>query len=181
MDSIDRTVNSPPGRLKDRQTAIRDALFYAGNLLNPPQTGDSVVLASDGFDNHSKISIRALELAYRTKEIRFFVFEPPPEHPSEFLAPLEQASKDNLLDLAALTGGAVVLIPDADGPRMFVATHNIEDQIANYYLVELNPSQEIRKLTELKLELVDSSRNLRKDVELAFPHKLLPCSVLAQE
>ena len=60
---------------------------------------------------------------------------------------------------------------------MFVATRNIEDQIANYYLLQLAPPPKtVDKAEELKLELIDAYSQKWKDAEVLFPNKLLPCT-----
>ena len=174
MAGIDYAVNGFPVPLKERGSAIRDALLHASDLLSPSQTGDAVVLASDGEDNGSKTRDHKLRETFGSKGIRLFVFQLPPDH---FLAtPQEQNSVYEWLGLAKATGGSVVQLQDADGPRMFVATHNIEDQIANYYLLQLAPPKTMDKAEDLKLELIDTYSQKWKDTELSFPNKLLPCT-----
>lgn len=174
MAGIDYAVNGFPVPLKERGSAIRDGLLHASDLLSPSQTGDVVVLASDGEENDSKTSDRKLRETFRAKGIRLFVFKLPPDH---YLAtPQEQNSVYEWLGLAKATGGSVAQLQDADGPRMFVATHNIEDQIANYYLLQLAPPKTMDKEEELKLELIDTDGQRRRDAEILFPNKLLPCT-----
>ena len=184
MTAIDNAVGSPPDLLKDRQPSFLDALLDASNLLTPRAgTGDSVVLASNGGysgDRESKTSMDFLERAFWAKGIRIFVFEPPSPHLFYFYGSfVDQERSDSgpkeLRELAEVTGGSIVTLPDSDGPRMFIATHNVEDRIANYYVVQFAPSLVLKKAEELRLELVDTSGKKRKDAELLFPHELLPC------
>ena len=75
MAGIDYAVNGYPVPLKERRSAIRDALIHASDLLSPSQTGDVVVLASDGEENASKTSDSKLMETFRSKGIRLFVFK----------------------------------------------------------------------------------------------------------
>lgn len=187
MAAIDNAVRTPRDFLKDRQPSFRDALLYASNLLTPPKIGDSVVLASNGGysgDRESKTTADKLERALWSKGIRVFVLEPPAPHLQYyygFFVDQEHADAGpaELSEIAEGSGGSVVTFSDADGPRMFLSTHNVEDQIANYYLLQLAPLPEVRKPEEFRLELVDASGKKRKDATLLFSHKLLPCTQTA--
>jgi Mg-chelatase subunit ChlD len=60
LSVMDRLTNSAG----EGQTALRDALQYAGDIFSPTQVGDSVVAISDGKDNLSKTSLNALKQTY---------------------------------------------------------------------------------------------------------------------
>jgi von Willebrand factor type A domain len=179
MSTVGRVTSSP---YKDIPSKILDAMRYAGDLLTPPQVGDSVVLVSDGGvigDHYSKTSLDALERAFWAKGIRIFVFELPVEYSPAFygfLTEEQEGSGYEALDqLAKVTGGAIVIVRDTDGALLFFAAHNIEDRIANYYVLHLAGLPTSQQSAALELKLVDASGQKRKDAQLAFPKRLPLC------
>jgi Mg-chelatase subunit ChlD len=172
LSAIDRLTSSPG----EGETALRDALVYSSDLLGPAQIGDSVVVLSDGQDNRSKTSFATVQQAYWSKGIRMFLFE---FIDHRLQTPEETSGEEASAALSADTGGTVRRIERPEATEILSATHEIEYDLSNYYLVQVGLPQSGQKAISLQMELMDSSGRRRKDVSLSFPQKHLPCAMLA--
>lgn len=85
------------------RTALLDSLDYSADLLHTPETGDTVYIVTDGFENSSKAHKRDVEAKFLARGIRLFAFVlydrymGLPSNPDE--------SPALLADLAEATGG----------------------------------------------------------------------------
>ena len=161
------------------QTSLWDALSCAMDLLNPAQIGDAVVVVSDGGDSTSSTSRDKLKMTYISAGVRVFAFEPKvgitvssPSGPVQFQTEEEILGIDNLRDFATVTGGAAVTIEENNGPHLFTMTHMLEDQISQYYLLDVRVPESLKKTGQLKLEVVDPLGTNRKDVKVIVPQYL---------
>lgn len=172
MLSIIRDAASVPG---EGETALRDALQYATHLFEPAQRGDSVVIFTDGGDNHSKTSQAAIERAYWLRGIRifpFFVVDPYRDMVTE-----EVSGANDLAELAAVTGGSVGVerSPKLKSDEIAPVVWQLEDVLTRYYVVRFDLPQLSDNTAPLSLELVDPAGRRRKDLKLAFPKHLPRC------
>jgi Mg-chelatase subunit ChlD len=169
LGDIDQVAFSP----HEGQTDLWNSLLHAGELLTPSQMGDSVILVSDGAGNGSKVSKETVQQAYWANGIRLFfvdIWQKRSQTEEEAQGPLD------VKEVSIGTGGTVAEIEqDQKGTKLSAATHDIEDQIAEYYLVRIARLESMEKPRALKLEFVDSTGSRRKDAKLTFPQKVLPC------
>jgi hypothetical protein len=165
-----------PALLAEGRTALRDALVYASDLFGPAQIGDSVVAISDGQDNLSKTSLATVQRAYWSKGIRIFLFAII-DH--RLQTPEEASSQEDSTALSADSGGTVRRVERLETNEIVSATHEIEDELSNYYLLQVGMPQSGQEASSLQLELVDSAGRRRKDLKLNFPRKLPPCAMVA--
>jgi hypothetical protein len=154
-------------------TAIRDSALYAAGLLQPVQSGDSVIILTGGIDSTSKAPNKAIRKAYLSQGIRLFLLKI-----NDRYLPVQPSFTDNEFELVSTTtGGNIVNIDSPD--YIPTATHEIAYAIAHYYLVQIALPNVLEKDASLQLEVVDSSGQKRKGVEVTFTQKLLPCSNLS--
>lgn len=164
LSAVDRLAASP-GKGK---TAVRDAQLYASDLFGHAQVGDSVVFVGNGQDNQSKSGMSALQQAYWSKGIRVFLFEIVDRYLQEGNSPEEEYFSTD-------TGGAYRTIERPETSGILSAVGEIENELSNFYVLQLGlpPSEESPTL--LQLEIVDPSGRKRKDVTLTFPKKIGSC------
>jgi len=158
----------------DGHTALRDAIWEAVNMFQPSRDGDTIVVASDGGDNQSKVSMRRLREAMWSRRIRvMFALFVEHDFPGEILL---QDGNDSTW-LSESSGGFLASIEDAQVlPKV---AQEIAFEIENYLAVRITLPTPLEKEAPLHLEALDPSGRKRKNIELRFPEKLLPCSSLA--
>lgn len=147
---------------------VRDSLMDAKDLLQPAQSGDSVLVATDEMDNQSKGSSKTLERTFNSQGIRFFLLR--------FIDRnfQDQFVHNELELLSAATGGATIALHSPDD--FDTAAQDMANEIAHYYLLQIALPEPLEKDSPLQLEIVNSSSRKRKDVELRFPQKLPACT-----
>jgi hypothetical protein len=178
------------------RTGLRDAIWKAVSMFQPDRVGDTIVVVSDGGDNQSKVSPRRLREAMWSRGIRVmfalffedrylpdrFQHSSPPPTPSSPSGPgmygtvIGDNGDADATWLSESSGGFLSRIED---PQVLPkVAQEIAFEIANYLAVRITlPTLE--KQASLHLEAVDPSGRKRKNIELRFPEKLLPCSSLA--
>lgn len=145
---------------------------WLGERFDPVQIGDSVVVVSDGEDGYNASNVQRVEAAYWAKGIRIFLFEVI-EH--NLQTHEEQQGLEQSEELSRATGGGLVRVRASDRDRVLAGAREIEDQIWNYYLLRTALPEVVAKPTSLKLELLNSAGRRRKDVQLSYAEKLVPC------
>lgn len=168
LSAIGKATSSPNEGL----TALRDALLHASTLFGPAQAGDSIIVLSDGIDDRSKTSYGTLQQAYWSEGARVFLFE---FSDSYMGTPEEEGSRQDFEGLSLTSGGGVWKIERPDNAVILSATHEIEEDLSTFHLLQLEFPQSLQKPVSLDLELLDSSDRKRRDVKLSFPRKLMPC------
>ena len=68
--------------------------------------------------------------------------------------------------------------PIEDPNMLFEAAQEIASDIENYLALKITLPAALEKEASVHLEAVDASGRKRKNVELGFPEKLLPCESL---
>jgi len=174
-------------------TALRDAIWKAVSMFEPNLVGDTIVVVSDGGDNQSKVSMRRLQEAMWSRGIRVmyaqfvdhyftdqFQHSSPPPTPSSPSGPgsFETVLRDDGdTRLSESSGGFLSHIED---PQVLPkVAQEIAFEIENYLAVRITLPTPLEKQASLHLEAVDPSGRKRKNIELRFPEKLLPCASLA--
>ena len=154
-------------------TALRDAIWRAVSMFEPNLVGDTIVVVSDGGDNQSKVSMRRLREAGWSREIRVMFAE----FIDDFRTEEEKTDDADFGRFAESSGGFVSRIED---PKVLPkVAQEIAFEIENYLAVRITLPTPLEKQASLHLEAVDPSGRKRKNIELRFPEKLLPCASLA--
>jgi hypothetical protein len=158
----------------DGHTGLRDAIWKTTSMFQPNREGDTIVVVSDGGDNQSKVTWRRLREAMWSRGIRV-MFAQFVEHnfPGEILL---QDGNDATW-LSESSGGFLSRVED---PQVLPkVAQEIAFEIENYLAVRITLPTPLEKEASLHLEAVDPSGRKRKNIELRFPEKLLPCASLA--
>jgi hypothetical protein len=83
-------------------------------------------------------------------------------------------------DLAWLSESSGGLLSHIEDPQVLPkVAQEIALEIENYLAVRITLPTPLEKQASLHLEAVDPSGRKRKNIELRFPEKLLPCASLA--
>ena len=157
-------------------TALWDGIWEAVSMFQPNREGDTIVVVSDGGDSQSKVSPRRLREAMWSRGIRvmfaqFVDHAFPPEE-----GWIEMGDGDTIW-LSESSGGFLSRIED---PQVLPkVAQEIAFEIENYLAVRIALPTPIENQASLHLEAVDPSGRRRKNMELRFPEKLLPCVSLA--
>ena len=165
-------------------TALIDTLVEATKMLSPGKSGDAVYVITDGGDSASRTRYRDMEGGLLVAGVRFYAFA--------LYDPIAQRSMPEylwgpnwLLDSARNTGGAFVGVGDI--PRsddelqaLGAVTRRVYEQMAEFYGVEAELAQAVDKPRDWKLEVVNADGKRRKDVEVVYPRKLVPCAASDQ-
>jgi hypothetical protein len=152
---------------------LHDGEWEAVRMLEPGQKGDSIVVVSDGSDYGSKVSIDRVQDAVLSNGTRVFfaIFV------DRYLPTQEQ--RTGAIDAAKLSEDSGGLSSLMENPEAALkAAREIAFAIQNYFVLRFTLARAVEKKASLHLEAVDSSGRKRKDVELLFPHKVLPCASL---
>ena len=161
-------------------TALIDTLVEATRMLGTGKSGDAVYVITDGGDSASRTRYRDMEGGLLVAGVRFYAFA--------LYDPIAQRSMPEylwgpnwLLDSARNTGGAFVGVGDI--PRsddelqaLGAVTRRVYEQMAEFYGVEAELAQAVDKPRDWKLEVVNADGKRRKDVEVVYPRKLVPCA-----
>ena len=170
-----------------RKTALYDAVKVALADLGPQSQGDVIYAITDGGDNASRTRFAEVEEALLASEVRFFAFlilsrkfPVPPE---------EDEGPRDLLSLTQRTGGRLVsLYPDTALPTgqywhnekgrkaILEEAFHLYQQMGEYYRMEIRLPLVVDKPRNWRLDVVDATGKVRRDVEVLYPRRLMPCS-----
>lgn len=168
-------------------TPLRDAILEGVKMFGIPEVGDSILLISDGGENASRSKESTLPVDLLANGIRLFFYAllVPDDGPT----PVERASVQELLELAARTGGLTIQPfrgQTLQGIAQFLAGHSwppaetalltLDRQIANYALVDLVLPTSVTKRERWTLSLTKEKSSELKGARLLYPHELLPCA-----
>ena len=157
-------------------TRLRDAIWKAVNLFAPNQEGDTIVVVSDGGDNESEVSRRQLREALWSRGVRIMFAEF-----SDIYLPTEE-ERMGVSDARDLSEGSGGYLSEIEKPAVILkVAQEIAFGIENYIAVRINLPAGLDKQASLHFEAVDSSGRKRKNIELRFPEKLLPCASLSSK
>ncbi len=162
-------------------TALWDAVFEATLLLDKPQVGDSIVVITDGGDNHSKhrqAEVTAILLAQR---IRLFAFVPLAREQ----APEEASGAEELTHMARETGGREIEQENLDLNRqpnqsqVTRAASEIFWRLLTGYLVELALPATWTTTKKWSLKIRNDVKARKNIARVEYPARLMPCLIPA--
>ena len=163
-------------------TALWDALLQAHRMFANPQPGDSVVVISDGGDNHSKFQDKDVERAYLKDGIRLFAVV----IQSGFLTQEEINGAESLVSIARATGGGTAAdsakfrfdVKPSDSAYLKRLVEEISDEQSRFYILELAIAERLEKPARWHLDIVGPNGKRRRDVSVFYPPRLASCSTL---
>jgi Mg-chelatase subunit ChlD len=183
--SIETWLNSPDVReAKEVKgvTPLYDAIGTALKDFGAAEPGDAIYVITDGGDNASRAKMSELERSLESSEVRLFAFllnSPITEQ--------ESATIHDFYELAHRSGGFLVSVSRQSlgfdtlasydfGEQMSAAlqasTRMLQAQIGSYYILGLQFTDNLPTLETWKLDIVDAYGHKRKDVAMAYPHKV---------
>ncbi len=162
-------------------TAMVDAIHEALKLLEPPQAGDAIILASDGGDNSGHVSMSDIEREFQSRPVRLFVFLP--GRPGNSVSPDEATSLNWLFTMAERTGGAAYPnfasnIRDWGWNRfMFMKAMKAFwlEGIPNTYVGVVGVPNSVKKPATWKLQLSKDAETKWVRPAIWYPTQLRPC------
>lgn len=180
----DGSKAAPKGK---RRTALFDTLTYAADLFGSPMPGDVIYAITDGGDNISHKTEEDVQTRLLSKGVRFFAFY---MTENNFPTEEERLGPRVLHSLAALTGGAVLDIPNSSlsplydlspkgRERMAAQLRYLYDLMVSFYQLEIELPAPVDKQRHWDLEVVDKHGKTRKGVSLFYPQELMPCRIEA--
>jgi hypothetical protein len=145
IEAAAEKLNAPTARRSGGQ-AVLDALLEASTWLQPPQSGDSVLLLAIRIEGRHKASVSSLRKALAAGRIRLFSFQFGPTFVDDLKASgnFEFSVSNGIPSLSARTGGvAVVEKPDVYqhelAEELEQVRHSAEQMysaITEYYVVQ---------------------------------------------
>ena len=177
MDRLSKLKNaSPKGK-----TALRDALIEAVHMLSPARVGDGIVVISDGGENRSHTKESELRRAILAAGVRVHAFLVFAALPGRMRIPEEALGRSMLNEVADTTGGVdISAMAPFDPDRAVSVARYLEQQIAEFYRLELRLPEPLEKPRKLKLEVVDPTRAKKPNLRIYCPQQLPPCSWMLQ-
>ena len=188
-----RQVRNNVGFVKNHvlgSTAFYDAVSRTQDLFGPLAAGDVIYVFTDGADNFSRMSAKALRRVLVSNGVRLFVcvsLVDPYGH-SERLYGRGRKGLKELQDLAFGTGGGFLrpigmdahgnLMPSLTDDDLVAARKGLarfNQGLTESYRVDLDFGTPIDKPREWKLRVVDKTGAERKELRVAYPSELMPC------
>lgn len=182
QEELRRSLSDLTERMKGRKrkaTALYDALRESLQRFDPPQSGDSVVIVTDGMDNESRLRAGKAQDEAARKGIRIFTILMQDNLP-DF-----DGSRLAILDFAEHTGGSVHVI---DVNKSAWASDKQPEQerlelrrfwtneVLSGYLLRFNVPASARKQRKWMLS-VDRLPGQKSKTLAAYPSRLNACPV----
>lgn len=178
-----RTTPYTSGSKLPKKTALLDAIAAGLKLLEPFQPGDALYAITDAGENASRVSDSQVHVALLQSGVRLFVLF--------FSEPISQASSPKsigtFLDMVEASGGYT--FPLVARPRPFQSRGVIYDpncraevkqftlalnaMVRGLWALEI-PASPSKKTEKIKLEIVDNTGKVIRNIHLAYAHALPP-------
>jgi len=163
------------------KTALRDAMVEAVRMLCPARVGDGIVVIGDRGENGSRTKESELRRRILGAGVRVFAFLVLTPLPSRTRAPEEAVGVAALNEFVETTGGAGVLaVASSDPDRAASSVRYLEQQIAEFYRLDLRLPEPLEKPRKVKLEVVDPTRAEKPNLRIICPRQLPPASWMLQ-
>jgi hypothetical protein len=167
-------------RLSELQTSLWDALLKASDLFADTEPGDSVIVISDGRDNHSKAREQDVERVYMRRGIRLFAVA---IQEGAIFTEEEREGAESLVTFAKATGAGTAVdlakfhfdLSPTDPALLPRILQQISDETAHFYVLKLSESAGTSKPERWHLEIVGENNQRSKGLTLTYPQRLLPC------
>jgi hypothetical protein len=168
-------------------TALYDAISSARSTLGVGKIGDVICALTDGEDNKSQTTTRAVEEELLSGRIRLFGVVM--LHPLRSARAPEGIGPEKLYSMAEATGGNGLNLPytASEPPFKYMDATSSTDavnfalqrlflQMGEFYRVEMRLPETVEKPTKWKLEAVNTDGKPMRGVEVHYPQELMPCA-----
>jgi hypothetical protein len=171
--------------LKNRRTALWDALRDSVKLLDPHQIGDVIFVITDGMDNRSKADASEAADSLLAEGIRLFTLQVMDQHQFYPFRHINDDAYVALSKVAVQTGGLPVVPqpgsadPPVKGRMPPWLRHDLDlqyRQILYFFRFDVTLSQPLDKQREWKISVVTPDKAVKRNFELNYQKLLLPCS-----
>ena len=174
-----------PSRSLNGHTALYAAVQSAIAQLQPSQPGDVIYVITDGGENASHVRETEVENELRAAGIRLFALivasgGANSEEERSGPAVLERLSKVSggfAERLPALSFDSPLLYDDHMEEWIRLHSRRLSMKMAAFYSITVQIPQDSDKSSHLDISVVDGRGRKRKDLSLAYPHRLSPCTV----
>jgi len=168
------------------QTALLDTIHEGLKLFNSVNPGDSVLLITDGGENHSHVRESAITKELRDSGVRAFSIMLLVDNGRDFTAE-EEPGPRWLRQTAEETGGGVLTIyhnwPTLDRKWLLQVAALVQnfwvEGVAGGYLLTVELPPNLTKPARWNLRLDPSGDKRLKNATIIYPQKLLPCTATA--
>jgi hypothetical protein len=164
-------------------TALFDALHQGLKLFQTPIPSDTILVLSDGGENHSKITEGSLTKELRTSGVRIFAML---QARANFSSPEEITGPQALNSFATQTGVYVMPLLQTIRNDKKSRTELVDavrtfwlDGVGSGYLLTVQVPVDIKKNTRWKLKLDKGPDKLLKNVTVLYPNQLTPCAIMS--
>lgn len=165
------------------KTAAADAFEAALKLFVPNRAGDTICVISDGESSRSATEWNALEERFLASCTRVFYFRVDSAE-ARFGRSFKNVNWSKILEMSEVTGGYLMnltpalLVSPSDNAGLDRNLAIALKMIATGYRLDLELPVAPPSLSRWSLEVVDATRKRMKGIELGYPQKLVPCSML---
>jgi hypothetical protein len=155
--------------------------------LGVGKIGDVICALTDGEDNKSQTTTRAVEEELLSGWIRLFGIVM--LHPLRSAILPEGIGPEKLYSMVEATGGNGLNLPytASERPYNYIPVQSSADavnlalqrlflQMGEFYRVEMKLPETVEKPTKWKLEVVNADGKPMKGVEVHYPQELMPCA-----
>jgi len=179
-----------------RRTALYDAISAGIDLLHPPHSHDVIYAVTDGGENASKVKLARVKERLLSAQVHLFAFAVAYPLVGPFAGQLDP---EELHELVNVTGGNMFTLRPRPLDLPFTEAYWRSDteaywrsdevrnaipiknrqlclQMGEYYRMEIRLPLVVDKPRNWKLDVVDTSGRVRRDVEVLYPRRLMPCS-----
>ena len=176
---------------KNRRTALIDSIASALGTYRALGPGNVIYIVTDAWDNQSDTEPKTVEEGLLQARVRLFAVVVDEasgplrglDHgigPRQRFFLMVQTTGGNLLDLPP--GRASYPVPlsrikaETKSEVLGLAIRRLYQQMGKFYRLDLRLPADVRKPTELELEVRDENGKPNRRVEVHYPHKLMPCT-----
>ena len=175
------------GKAPYGHTAIYDTLHEALKRFGAPQTGDSILLLTDGDDNSSKLGAKKLEQEFHAAKARLLtmmVYEP--HVILDVIPEKEEFGRESVQDLVEKTGGSTLAInpksPEWAHPKNNLHIAEMVRRFWNEWVLSTDVIQvqvpgTLTKEARWTLSLNGEADARLKHAVVIYPTQLAPCAV----
>lgn len=181
-DWLNRSTVREGKEVKGR-TALYQTILAALRDLGPTNPGDAIYVITDGGDNSSKERVSRVEGALRGVRLFTFLLN------GSLKTEEERSGIEDLYELTNRSGGFLVRISPSVGGYDFrdrtlaairTSTRMLQAQMASFYVLGIQFPDNLPKVKDWKVDVVDAGGHRRKDVTVTYPRNLPPAGCVAQ-
>ncbi|HEY1658040.1 MAG TPA: vWA domain-containing protein [Candidatus Sulfotelmatobacter sp.] len=169
-----------------RKTALYAAIRSAVAELQPSQVGDAIYIITDGGENASQVTRSQLEALLTSSGVRLFALIVPSHGiPVDY----ELYGREDLLRTSENSGGSLdvvdsgpvafpvaarVVYDDQMKGKLRIFSRQLSVKISAFYSIRVRLPEAPRNIPRIEVSVLDARGRPRKDLAIAYPHKISP-------